>query len=220
MVNGRSNRPAVRLPAPVRMLEDGGIEKRVRLARPAARETLAEAALQASHWREADEAEWQALWDAEIASLPSHTESRIWLVTGLLLPIWDRLPDQDLRVRRLVTQAGEALIGRVLTTEQAHALRRAFGLGAGPVPSAAEVHEAVRVRGAAFRLANGWRIARRRLMGAERIEVEGAVDTELARLKRLGCVTEIVSWRTRVFVPGAEVLERLLERYPLDADPA
>ena len=220
MVNGRSNRAAVRLPAPVRMLEDGGIEKRVRLARPAARDTLAEAALQASHWREADEAEWQALWDAEIASLPSHTESRIWLVTGLLLPIWDRLPDQDLRVRRLVTQAGEALIGRVLTTEQAHALRRAFGLGAGPVPSAAEVHEAVRVRGAAFRLANGWRIARRRLMGAERIEVEGAVDTELARLKRLGCVTEIVSWRTRVFVPGAEVLERLLERYPLDSEPA
>ena len=48
-----------------------------------------------------------------------------------------------------------------------------------------------------------------------RIEVEGPADTDLPALKRLGCTTEIVSWRTRVFVPGAAVLERLLERWPL-----
>ena len=35
-----------------------------------------------------------------------------------------------------------------------------------------------------------------------------------------GCVTEIVSWRTRVFVPGTGVVERLLERFPLDAPSA
>ena len=57
-------------------------------------------------------------------------------------------------------------------------------------------------------------------MGAERIEIEGPVDTDLPALKRLGCVTEIVSWRTRVFVPGAPVIERLLDRYPLDAGTA
>ena len=42
------------------------------------------------------------------------------------------------------------------------------------------------------------------------------MDTDLPVLKRLGCVTEIVSWRTRVFVPGAQAVERVLERYPLD----
>ena len=45
--------------------------------------------------------------------------------------------------------------------------------------------------------------------------MEGPVDTDLPVLKRLGCVTEIVSWRTRVFVPGADVIGRLLDRYPL-----
>ena len=30
-------------------------------------------------------------------------------------------------------------------------------------------------------------------------------------LKRLGCVTEIISWRTCVFAPGADVMSRLLE---------
>ena len=53
-------------------------------------------------------------------------------------------------------------------------------------------------------------------MGAERIELEGPVDTDLPALKRLGCVTEIVSWCTRVFAPGAHAIGRLLDRYPLD----
>ena len=138
------------------------------------------------------------------------------VVTGLLLPVWDRLPKEDLRVRRLQTDDSDSLIGRVLNPEQATALRRAFGLGAGALPSAAEVHEALTRRGAPFSLANGWRLVRRRLMGTERMEIEGPVDTDLAALKRLGCVTEIVSWRTRVFVPGAQAVERLLSCYPLD----
>lgn len=33
-----------------------------------------------------------ALWEAELKVLPTHTESRLWLVSGLLLPLWDRLP--------------------------------------------------------------------------------------------------------------------------------
>ena len=220
MVNARSNRAAVRAPAPSRILDDGGIQPRVRLLRPASRDTAAEDALAASHWREADETEWRTLWDSEVQSLPSHSESRLWLVTGLLLPVWDRLPREDLRVRRLQTDDRDPLIGRVLNPEQATALRRAFGLGAGPLPSAAEVHEALTRRGAPFSLANGWRLVRRRMMGTERMEIEGPVDTDLPALKRLGCVTEIVSWRTRVFVPGAQAVERLLSCYPIDGGPA
>ena len=55
----------------------------------------------------------------------------------------------------------------------------------------------------------------RRADGVDGIEVEGLPDTDLPALKRLGCTTEIVAWRTRVFVPGAAVLERLLDRWPL-----
>ena len=220
MVNGRSNRAAVRVPAPSRMLDDGGIQARVRLLRPASRDTAAGEALAASHWRDADETQWRTLWDAEVQSLPTHTESRLWLVTGLLLPVWDRLPKEDLRVRRLRTDDGDALIGRVLNPQQATALRTAFGLSGGPALSAAEVHEALTGRGTPFGLANGWRLMRRRLMGADRIEIEGPVDTDLPVLKRLGCVTEIVSWRTRVFAPDADTIGRLLDRYPLDGAPA
>ena len=120
-----------------------------------------------------------------------------------------------MRVRTLATDAGERLIGRTLGAAQAQALRLALGLGGGVALTAGEVHEAVLDRGTAFALANGWRLARRRAMGRDRLEVEGPADTDLPALKRLGCTTEIVAWRTRVLVPGAAVLGRLLDRCPL-----
>ena len=214
MVNARSGRAALATPAPSLMRDDGGVEKRVRLVRPAGRDTVAANALAASNWTEAGEPEWRALWEAEVAALPSHTESRFWLVAGLLLPLWDRLPGR-MRVRRLVTDPGDALIGRVFGAAEAAGLRDAFGLAGGLALTPAEMHEALVTKGTAFTLANGWRLARRRAMGELRIELEGPADGDLAAVKRLGCTTEIVSWRTRVFVPGEAVLARLVERWPL-----
>ena len=67
---------------------------------------MARAELDASNWRRADEAQWRHVWDAEIADLPSHREARFWLATGLLLPVWDRLPAENMRVRRLSSDDG------------------------------------------------------------------------------------------------------------------
>ena len=194
------------------MLDDGGVEDRLRLVRPAVRDTMAGEALAASNWQEAAPDHWRALWEAELKALPTHTESRLWLVSGLLLPLWDRLPTDSVRVRTLATDAGERLIGRMLGAAQARMLRIALGLGGDVGLTAEEVCEAVLDRGMTFALTNGWRLVHRCAMGADRIEVEGPADTDLPALKRLGCTTEIVSWRTRVLAPRAAVLERLLDR--------
>ena len=217
VVNAQSKRAALAMPAPSRMFDDGGVQERVRLVRPASRDTMARAALDASQWRHADEDRWRAFWEAEIAALPTHRESRFWLVAGLLLPIWDRLPDESMRVRRLVTDQGERLIGRVLGPAEATDFRAAFGLDGGPGLTAAEVHDEIMVRGRALPLANGWRLARRRLMGADRIEIEGPADGDTAALKRMGCIAEIVAWRTRLFAPDRATLERIVERWPIAA---
>ena len=42
----------------------------------------------------------------------------------------------------------------------------------------AEAFDAVMERGTALALANGWRLARRRLMGADRVEIEGPADAD------------------------------------------
>ncbi len=216
-VNARSKRAAVVLPASSRMIDDGGVQERVRLIRPATGETMARAELDASNWRRADEAGWQRVWDAEIAGLPSHRESRFWLATGLLLPVWDRLPAENMRVRRLTSDDGISLIGRVLDAEQVRAVRAGFGLDGGPAMTGKEAFEAVMERGNALSLANGWRLARRRLMGADRVEIEGPADTDMDALKRMGCTVEIVSFRARIFAPNAGAMDRILDRWPLAA---
>ena len=215
LVNARSKRAAVLLPAPSMLFDDGGVQERVRLLRPAAREGVARAELDASNWREAEEAEWRSLWEVEVDSLPSQRESRFWLVTGLLLPVWDRLGAENMRVRRLSTDEGEAMIGRALDATGIRAVRAAFGLDGGPSLGADEAFCAVMGRGEILTLANGWRLARRRIMGAQRLEIEGPDDRHLTALKRAGCTVEIVSWRARVFAPDADVLGRVLEDRPL-----
>ena len=217
MTNDRSERAALVLPHASRTLDDGTVEQRVRLVRPAARETMAVAELNASNWHETDESRWRSLWNAEIETLPAHTETRFWLVTGLLLPIWDRLPDKNMRVRRLTTDAGEPLLGRVLNATEQHAFRAAFGLDAGPSLTGDELYTEIMRQGTAFPLANGWRLARRLIMNAHRIEIEGPADGDIDTLRHMGCTVEIISWRTRVFVPHASTLELIVERWPLIA---
>ena len=96
VINTRSKRAAVVLPAPSRMFEDGGVEARVRLVRPAAREPMAAEELAASNWEDSGEDRWHACCGMRKSKgLPSHTESRLWLVTGLLLPIWDRAAGRE-----------------------------------------------------------------------------------------------------------------------------
>ena len=217
VVNTRSKRAAVLLPAPSRMLDDGGVQERVQLIRPATRERMAQAEFVASNWGRTDERHWRMLWNHEIGELPTHRESRFWLATGLLLPVWDRLPAENMRVRRLTSDDGQSLIGRVLDAEQVRTVRAGFGLDGGPAMTGPEAFVAVMERGNALALANGWRLARRRLMGAHRIEIEGPADTDLPALRRMGCTVEIVSFRARIFAPGADTLERLLNRWPLAA---
>ena len=74
VVNTRSKRAAVLLPAPSRMLDDGGVQDRVQLIRPATRERMARAEFVASNWGRTDERHWRMLWDHEIGELPSHTD--------------------------------------------------------------------------------------------------------------------------------------------------
>ena len=218
LVNGSSGRPAVALPAPSAVRDDGSLERRIRLRRPNDASIVTETQFASSHWRAADEARWRALWDAEVADLPTHRERTFHLATGMLLRAWHLLPDDNLRIRRLATDDGERLIGRVLEPEEAIRLRRHADSSVVFDLSAEDVARAVRERHARFRLANGWELARRLVLGRARLEVRGPGPRDIAGLKRLGAETEIVSWQTVVFADEPRVLARVLKRHPLGAD--
>ncbi|MBB3999741.1 strawberry notch family protein [Aureimonas pseudogalii] len=112
LVNERSCRAAVQTAAPSLMLDDGEIERRIRLVRPMEALGMPLGALAESHWMEADRTAFAAAWEAELAEVPEFTDSIFHMVAGLLLPIWKRLPDESTRVYRLQTDEGERIIGR------------------------------------------------------------------------------------------------------------
>jgi len=115
LVNVRFGRAAVQMPAPSLMLDDGEIERRVRLVRPMERGSIALHALGDSQWREAGREAFATAWNEEVAAVPEFATSTFHIVTGLLLPIWRRLPQDSSRVYRLQTDTGERVIGRLVS---------------------------------------------------------------------------------------------------------
>lgn len=215
LVNRRSGRAAVLMPAPSQIFDDGGVQARVRLLRPISRDTMAKSELEHSNWMPADEDEWRDVWNSEIEGLPSHRDSRLWLTVGLLLPVWHNLPDENMRVRRLSADCGESLIGRILDARQVDNVQRAFGVNGSFSISREETFRNLLNGGSPMRIGGGLRLARRRIMGSDRIEVEGASGHAIDVLRRDGCMIEIISYRARAFVPDAGVLDRVMGRWPI-----
>ncbi len=215
LVNSRSGRAAVQVPATSLMLDDGTIEPRLRLIRPLDASTVPAKVMEDTHWLEADRAAFTAAWNSELAEVPEFSETTLHIVAGLLLPIWKQLPQDETRVYRLQTDDGQRIIGRrvspawVATTLAADA----------PKLSAAQVHALVLEGKTVVRLSEGMELHRSRVMGANRIELSGFSEAAKDRLKADGFFSEIISWKLRLFCPtdadGVAILDRLLARCPV-----
>jgi hypothetical protein len=215
LVNSRSGRAAVQVPATSLMLDDGTIEPRLRLIRPTEATTVPAKIMDDTHWLETDRAAFVAAWTTELAEVPEFSEATLHIVAGLLLPIWKQLPQDETRVYRLQTDDGQRIIGRrvspawVATTLANDA----------PQLTAAQVHALVLEGKTVVRLAEGMELHRSRVMGVNRIELSGFTEVAKDRLKADGFFSEIISWKLRLFCPtdptGIAVLDRLLARCPV-----
>jgi predicted RNA methylase len=215
LVNTQSGRAAVQVPAPSLMLDDGEVERRVRLLRPMERTALSVAALPHTHWQRAERAAFAEAWDQELTKIPTFTDSDLHIVTGLLLPIWKRLPDESMRVYRLQTDAGERVIGRLVSSAWVAQAVSAEGMSITP----ADAWSALLDTRTILELQDGLSLRRAKVMGSFRIELCGFTEGMVDRLKAMGLISEIITWRLRLFVPtsdaGPSILAELMERYPV-----
>jgi hypothetical protein len=217
LVNSRSGRASVQVPATSLMLDDGTIEPRLRLIRPTEAGTFPVKMMDDTYWLEADRAAFISAWTTELAEVPEFSETTLHIVAGLLLPIWKQLPQDETRVYRLQSDDGERIIGRrvspawVATTLAADA----------PTLSAAQVHALVLEGKTVVQLTEGLELHRSRVMGVNRIELSGFTESQKDRLKADGFFSEIIAWKLRLFCPtdssGIKVLDHLLARFPLRA---
>jgi hypothetical protein len=215
LVNSRSGRAAVQVPATSLMLDDGTIEPRLRLIRPTEASTVSARMMEDTHWLKADRAAFATAWTAELTEVPEFSEATLHIVAGLLLPIWKQLPQDEPRVYRLQTDDGQRIVGRrvspawVATTLADDA----------PKLTPAQVHALVLEGKTVVRLAEGMELHRSRVMGVNRIELSGFTEAQKDRLKADGFFSEIIAWKLRLFCPtdsgGVKVLDHLLARFPI-----
>jgi len=222
LVNERSGRAAVQVPTTSIMLDDGEIERRIRLLRPMEGHNIPLKTMAETHWIEADQDAFAAAWTAEIAEVPEFADSTIHIVTGLLLPIWKRLPNESTRVYRLQTDDGERIIGRKVSPAWAATATTTGATSATGTTALTPDHAFMALMDGRtiLDLAEGLQLRRARVMGANRIELSGFTDTMRERLSAYGLFHEIISWKLRMFVPvdanGPIVLAKLLDRWPVE----
>ncbi len=215
LINERSGRAAVQIPTTSVMLDDGEIERRIRLIRPMEAHNVPIKMMGETHWVEADEATFASAWSTEVAEVPEFVDSTIHVVSGLLLPIWKRLPNDSTRVYRLQTDDGERIVGRRVSPAW---VAGAIATGTSTLtPDDAFI--ALMDGRTILDLTEGLQLRRSRVMGANRIELSGFTDVMRDRLRAYGLFHEIISWKLRMFIPtdasGPAILAKVLERYPV-----
>ncbi|MEZ2129768.1 MULTISPECIES: strawberry notch-like NTP hydrolase domain-containing protein [unclassified Sinorhizobium] len=219
MINGKSGRPAVMVPTRSIMLDDGSIQPRVALIRPMDELRFEVRQLEETNWQETDERAFAEAWDAEVAAVPELSTWTMHIVSGLLLPIWKLLPQDFCRVRRLQTDDGERIVGRVIAPDRLTGLCRNFGIDQTTVIAPDQAWASVVDGSSIIGLAGDMTLRRVRVMNEYRVELTGFTDGMRDWLRSIGLFSEMINWKLRFFVPvtneGAAILSRMMQRHRL-----
>jgi hypothetical protein len=215
LLNKRSGRIGMLVPARSLMADDGTRVARFELVRPLKRGHLTAEQLDESSWEPVGAKEFRRLWNEEVdEAAASHKRERLHLATGLLLPVWDKLPSDFVRVSRISARDGRSLLGREVPLHCVPELFQALGLESDQAFSAEQIANAVLASGRPMPInaRESLTLKRSLVNGAQRFELAGWSAARLDWYKAQGCFTEIIRYQTRLFVPttsAAAVLARI-----------
>ncbi|MBX9644674.1 MAG: strawberry notch family protein [Novosphingobium sp.] len=213
--NARSGRVSLLVPARSILADDGTRVSRFELLRPLKRSHITEDQLAESSWEGISVKAFREAWTAEVEEArTSHKRERLYLATGLLLPVWDKLPSDFVRVSRISAADGRSLLGREVPVHCVPELCRALGLEREQALSADDIVQTVLATGRAMEFTGREQLMVKRSLvnGSQRIELTGWSVARLDWYKAQGCFTEIIRYQTRLFVPiegAASVVARL-----------
>lgn len=156
------------------------------------------------------------LWDTEYKNVPETHVVQKHLITGTLLPIWDRITGEP-RIMRIVTSNGRQMIGRLISGKDLDSTLKNLGVGARKIKDTPSQVIDKLMRGARVELANGWALQKRKVSGDDRIELKGPNYRDYnSYLKKYGVFDEQIQWQVRYFMPkDAEVLAKIINNSPI-----
>jgi hypothetical protein len=200
--NANSGKVALCISAPSHMDDEGNYIRRLELVRPLRSEYLLAERLAETAWEEIAQTTFREAWAEEYAADENQlvTET-VFLATGLLLPIWGALPKEDLTVNRIVDKTGASWLGRHVHDLYVDATLEKLGVDRKAQTDPAKIAQAI-LGGGTWKAPHpaNFSIRTSRVNGARRIEIVGADPARIPGLKALGCFTEIIAYKTRVFV--------------------
>lgn len=202
MVNRASGRAALIDARPMQIYDEDAVTLMRKTVRPTGSKLILEDEFAKSAWEKVDVEGFAQAWDAEADALPREETTKLFLLTGLLLPIWKDIPTRNERIYRVTPNGGSAMIGRTLSEDGAAALRARFMTG---TPETVDDMLTVALGSMApVDLGRGLSLRCRRVANTRRLEIEGADGATIATLKSMGCFTEIIAFQLRVFVPHGD----------------
>jgi hypothetical protein len=213
--NSRSGRVGLLVRARGLLLDDGERVERFELIRPLKHEYLTAEQIKESNWTAIDLNEFELLWQAEVvAASTTLKHDRVYLATGLLLPIWDKLPDDYVRVSRIAVKEGQSMIGREVPHIYVPELMAELGID---VPISLDINAIANLalqsgKPVPIKGPEDLQLKRSLVNGSQRLEITGWSLDRLEWYKVQGCFTEIIRYQTRLFVPvieASDVLQRI-----------
>lgn len=173
------------------------------------------------------ESQESKLWREAIDKLPDEIETDVHVIGGEILSIWDRLPDENVKIRRYLIDNGEQIIGRVIESNKIEDVLHRIGLTREKEALSLEKAMYALKHGGSIKLVNGWVINPVRVAGEMRYELDstslrGISAYRISELaKQYGFFTEQVGWNTRLFIPAGDkalsILERLTKYHPVNS---
>lgn len=172
---------------------------------------------------EANEAE--KLWDEENKVRPQFATHKINLITGGILPIWNRFNNDRVDSARIQTDDGRVYMGREIKSKDLDATLANLNVQSSEAKmTGQELVQAV-IDGARILMSNGAAIHRSMVSGEKRIELALKSYPNRAQelfLERAGVITERIQYRDRYFIPnnvnrGGVVLSSIMKSFNVNA---
>lgn len=166
--------------------------------------------------------QWESAWASELANVPEYNESVLHIVSGTLLPVWNKFPqDGTVKLLKIVTDTGESILGRQIPPDKIESVLRDFGLNQiKETYTGSQIFDAVTKNKTVFEFTQSYggknQIKRSRVANENRIEITGknlwAIKTNFD-----GVFEETIKGEKRYFVPandkGKKILDAINEKY-------
>ena len=201
--NGKSGRVALRVPSWSITDEEGRPVQMCELVRPTGSNRMQLADLGHTHWSAIDRDSFRAFWEAEVAEALEKVDiETISVATGLLLPVWNKLPQDDVRVWRINDATGTSILGRIVMPGAIEKLESAFGLASSIILTPDELIDAARHGdGALIPGLHGARLVMSVVNDSRRFEIRDFRSQDREWLKARSVFSEVIAYKTRLFIP-------------------